>query len=42
MKRSILLFLIILFGVFFVPMNVDAGRGCCSHHGGVVGCGSNG
>lgn len=42
MKRSILLFLIILFGVFLMPINVDAGRGCCSSHGGVVGCGSNG
>lgn len=42
MKRRILLFLIILFGVFLMPMIVDAGRGCCSHHGGVVGCGSNG
>ena len=25
-----------------LPFNVLAGRGCCSHHGGVSGCGSNG
>ena len=33
-------FIIILF-VFF-PLSVDAGRGCCSHHGGVCGCNNYG
>ena len=41
MKRSFLIFTILLC-MFIVPVDVDAARGCCSHHGGVVGCGSNG
>lgn len=38
MKKVILIFLIFLLTV----ENVEAGRGCCSWHGGVSGCGSNG
>ena len=35
------IFLIIILFVFF-PLSVDAGRGCCSHHGGVCGCNNYG
>ncbi len=40
MKKSWFLIFIIVCGLF--PLNVFAQRGCCSHHGGVAGCGSNG
>lgn len=40
MKRS--MFLILIVCLFFIPVNVLAQRGCCSHHGGVAGCNSNG
>lgn len=32
----------ILCCVILFPINVLARRGCCSHHGGVAGCGANG
>jgi len=38
MKKRILFVVLIL----FLPINVYAGRGCCSSHGGVCGCNSNG
>lgn len=38
MKRVLCLFLMF---IAFIP-NVEAKRGCCSHHGGVAGCNSNG
>lgn len=28
--------------IFFIPINVYAGRGCCSSHGGVSGCSATG
>ena len=34
--------IVLIFGIVLVPLKVEAGRGCCSHHGGVVGCSSNG
>lgn len=34
--------LILLMVMLLCPRLVDAQRGCCSHHGGVVGCSSNG
>src|SRR5574344_1539786 len=37
-KYVFLLFLLLLLGSF----NVKAQRGCCSHHGGVSGCSTNG
>lgn len=40
MKRIILIILVIV--VVFDSIEVDARRGCCSHHGGVAGCSSNG
>lgn len=42
MKRFVNLFLILFLIYLFNPMSVNAQRGCCSHHGGVAGCGSNG
>ena len=41
MKLLILSAFAILSIAFFVP-NVDAGQGCCSHHGGQSFCGSSG
>ena len=38
MKRRVFLIIMILINT----PNVQAQRGCCSHHGGVAGCGSNG
>lgn len=36
-------YLLILYVIFLVvPVKVYAGRGCCSHHGGVAGCNANG
>lgn len=40
MKRSMILILIMF--IVGVPTNILAQRGCCSHHGGVAGCNSNG
>ena len=34
--------LVLIIGIILVPLKVEAGRGCCSSHGGVVGCSSNG
>ncbi len=34
--------LILILLIIFVPNNVNAQRRCCSHHGGVAGCSSNG
>lgn len=35
--------MILLIGILlFIPLKVNAGRGCCSHHGGVSGCSSSG
>lgn len=39
-KKSFSLILIIL--IISIPLNVYAQRGCCSHHGGVAGCNSDG
>ncbi len=39
MKKKVV---ILLFVVIFFPCKVNAQRGCCSHHGGVVGCSSSG
>lgn len=38
MKKKVVL----LICLTIIPVNVFARRGCCSHHGGVAGCGSNG
>lgn len=35
--KSIAVFIFMF--LFFVPMRVEARSGCCSHHGGVCGCG---
>lgn len=40
MKKKIVLVLIFL--VLFLPLKIEAARGCCSHHGGVSGCSSSG
>lgn len=34
--------LIIFIIILVIPITVNAGRGCCSSHGGVASCGSNG
>ena len=34
--------LVLLIVMLLCPKIVDAQRGCCSHHGGVVGCSSSG
>lgn len=34
--------LIVLVFMFLYPINVNAQRGCCSHHGGVSGCSNSG
>ena len=39
MKKFIIVMILIM---FIIPNNVNAQRGCCSHHGGVVGCSANG
>lgn len=39
-KKIMFYFLLTL--LFLPPISVYAGRGCCSHHGGVSYCGSNG
>lgn len=33
---------ILLLSLFVLPLSVNAGRGCCSHHGGECGCSSDG
>ena len=33
---------IFIYIIFFIPISVYAGRGCCSHHGGVSGCSATG
>lgn len=38
MKKFLVVFVLFL----FMPICVNAQRGCCSHHGGVAGCSSNG
>lgn len=40
MKRYVVLILIMFLILF--PIKINAQRGCCSHHGGVAGCNSNG
>lgn len=40
MKKSI--FVVVILLVVILPLNVEAPRGCCSHHGGVSGCSSSG
>lgn len=38
--KKILLLLILLFSFLFIPtQSINARSGCCSHHGGVCGCG---
>jgi hypothetical protein len=32
-------FVLLFLGIYFIPVQVDARSGCCSHHGGVCGCG---
>lgn len=39
MKKFVILISMIL---LFFPMKTNAQRGCCSHHGGVAGCNSDG
>lgn len=39
MKRSIYLLILISFLALIFTAQVDARSGCCSHHGGVCGCG---
>lgn len=34
--------IMIICTMLFVPLKVNAARGCCSHHGGVSGCSSSG
>lgn len=39
MRKILLLSIFLLIGSFLLPINnVEARRGCCSHHGGVCGC----
>lgn len=33
------LFVFLFFSLIFLPKNIEARSGCCSHHGGVCGCG---
>lgn len=33
---------ILIISVFFIPININAARGCCSWHGGVDYCGDGG
>ena len=40
MSKKIRLILICI--ILIIPVNVEATRGCCSHHGGVSGCSSSG
>ncbi|MFA5603995.1 MAG: hypothetical protein WDA12_04035 [Bacilli bacterium] len=40
MKKSV--FVVVMLLVVILPLNVEAQRGCCSHHGGVSGCSSSG
>ena len=40
MKKKILYFLFVI--IVVLPIRASAGRGCCSHHGGVAGCSSSG
>lgn len=39
MKKFIGIVIIVIFFSLKVPTSVNARSGCCSHHGGVVGCG---
>lgn len=39
MKKVVCVALLVL---NFIPINTNARSGCCSHHGGVVGCSENG
>lgn len=39
MKKIILFLLILSSTSFLLPKSVEARSGCCSHHGGVCGCG---
>jgi hypothetical protein len=39
MKRVLLLATLAIILASFLPKNVSARSGCCSHHGGVCGCG---
>jgi len=34
-----ILFTFLFFSLIFLPKNIEARSGCCSHHGGVCGCG---
>jgi len=42
MKYKKILYLVYIVSLTFIPINVFARRGCCSHHGGVAGCSSSG
>ena len=42
MKYKKILYLVYIVSLIFIPINVFARRGCCSHHGGVAGCSSSG
>ena len=42
MKKFIIFGLSFLSLILLLPMNVYARSGCCSHHGGVAGCNSDG
>lgn len=39
MKKLIFLLVLAILALFLLPNNVNARSGCCSHHGGVCGCG---
>jgi hypothetical protein len=39
MKKLIFLLVLAILTLFILPSNVNARSGCCSHHGGVCGCG---
>ena len=39
MKKLIFLLVLVILALFLLPNNVNARSGCCSHHGGVCGCG---
>ena len=34
-----IIFIFFLFSLIFLPKNIEARSGCCSHHGGICGCG---
>ena len=40
MKKKVRI--VLVFIMLFIPLKIEAARGCCSHHGGVSGCSSSG